>query len=102
MARPLRWAAGWGGLALGVLPAAVAMMMGVFAGRRGLDPRRGVAAQWGAQVGKTVLILPPRRWREELMFRGLPLVVAARAIGRGRAVLLLPCCSRWRTSGTPT
>lgn len=86
---PLRWAKGLGaGLALGVLPAAVAMMMGVFTAGAGWTHDGGSLPQWGAQVGKTVLILLPAALAEELMFRGLPLVVAARAIGRTRAVLL--------------
>ena len=41
------------------------------------------------QVGKTVLILLPAALAEEVMFRGVPLIVTARAIGRPRAVLLL-------------
>jgi membrane protease YdiL (CAAX protease family) len=42
-----------------------------------------------AQVGKTLVILAPAALAEELMFRGLPMVVAGAAIGRGRAVLIL-------------
>jgi membrane protease YdiL (CAAX protease family) len=77
------------GLVFGVLPAAVAMTMGVFAAGAGWVHDGGSLAQWVGQVGKTVLILGPAALAEELMFRGLPMVVAARVLGRGRAVLLL-------------
>ncbi len=92
----LRWRArlGWGkglaaGVALGMLPAAVAMMMGVFTAGAGWIRDGGSLSQWLAEAGKTVLILGPAALSEELMFRGLPLVVAARALGRGRAIVLL-------------
>ena len=65
------------------------MMMGVFAAGAGWIHDGGSMGQWVGQVGKTVLILVPAALAEELMFRGLPLVVAARAIGRGRAIVLL-------------
>ena len=64
---PLGWAKGLGaGLALGVLPAAVAMMMGVFTAGAGWTHDGGSLPQWGAQVGKTVLILLPAALAEEL------------------------------------
>jgi membrane protease YdiL (CAAX protease family) len=86
----LGWARGLGvGLALGVLPAAVAMAMGVFTAGAGWTHDGGTPSQWLVQVGKTVLILTPAALAEELMFRGVPLVVTARAIGRTRAILLL-------------
>ncbi len=86
----LGWARGFGaGLAFGVLPAAVAMTMGVFTAGAGWIQDGGSLAQWLVQVGKTVLILAPAALAEELMFRGLPMALAARAIGRGRAIVLL-------------
>ena len=84
---PLRAVAA--GLAFGILPAAVAMMLGVFTAGAGWLRDGGSLADWLAQSGKTVLILAPAALSEELMFRGLPMVVAARAIGRGRAIVLL-------------
>jgi membrane protease YdiL (CAAX protease family) len=77
------------GLAFGILPAAVAMMLGVFTAGAGWLRDTGSLADWLAQSGKTVLILAPAALSEELMFRGFPMVMAARAIGRGRAVVLL-------------
>jgi uncharacterized protein len=84
---PLRGLAA--GLAFGILPAAVAMMLGVFTAGAGWLRDTGSLADWMAQSSKTVLILAPAALAEEMMFRGLPMVVAARAIGRGRAIVLL-------------
>jgi membrane protease YdiL (CAAX protease family) len=84
---PLRGIAA--GLAFGILPAAVAMMLGVFTAGAGWLRDGGSLADWLAQSGKTILVLAPAALSEELMFRGLPMVVAARAIGRGRAIVLL-------------
>jgi membrane protease YdiL (CAAX protease family) len=77
------------GLALGILPAAVAMMLGVFTAGAGWLRDTGSLADWLAQSSKTVLILAPAALAEEMMFRGLPMVVAARLMGRGRAIVLL-------------
>ena len=86
----LGWARGLAaGLVFGILPAAVAMTLGVFTAGAGWSHDGGSLSGWLGEVGKTVLILAPAALAEELMFRGLPLVVAARALGRGRAVVLL-------------
>ena len=65
------------------------MMLGVFTAGAGWLRDSGSLTDWLAQSGKTVLILAPAALSEELMFRGFPMVMAARAIGRGRAVVLL-------------
>ncbi len=95
-AAALRWSTrlprlrGFGiGVALGILPAAVAMTMGVFAAGAGWTHDGGSLAGWVSQAWKTVLILAPAALAEEIMFRGLPMVVAARVLGRGRAIVLL-------------
>ncbi|MEP6686864.1 MAG: type II CAAX endopeptidase family protein [Gemmatimonadales bacterium] len=77
------------GLVFGILPAAVAMLLGVFTAGAGWLRDGGSLADWLVQSGKTVLILAPAALSEELMFRGLPMVVASRAIGRSRAIVLL-------------
>jgi membrane protease YdiL (CAAX protease family) len=77
------------GLAFGVLPAAVAMMMGVFTAGAGWSQDGGSATQWLAEVGKTIFVLGPAALAEELMFRGLPLVIVASVVGRGRAIVIL-------------
>ena len=84
---PLRGLAA--GLAFGILPAAVAMMLGVFTAGAGWLRDTGSLSDWMAQSSKTVLILAPAALAEEMMFRGLPMVVAARVLGRGRAIVLL-------------
>jgi hypothetical protein len=84
---PLRGLAA--GLVFGILPAATAMLLGVFTAGAGWLRDGGSLADWLVQSGKTVLILAPAALSEELMFRGLPMVVAAQAIGRSRAIVLL-------------
>jgi len=87
---PMAWASGLGtGLALGILHGAVAMTLGVFTAGATWTHDGGSLPQWLAQVGKTVLILAPAALAEEIMFRGAPLVIAARAIGRPRAIVVL-------------
>jgi len=86
----LGWARGLGaGLVFGILPAAVAMTLGVFAADAGWFHDGGSLEQWLLEVGKTALILAPAALAEEVMFRGLPMVVVGRVLGRGRAILLL-------------
>jgi uncharacterized protein len=86
----LGWARAIGaGLVFGILPAAIAMTLGVFTAGAGWTHDGGSLQQWVLQVGKTVMILAPAAMAEELMFRGLPMVVVGRALGRGRAILLL-------------
>jgi membrane protease YdiL (CAAX protease family) len=86
----LGWARGFGaGLVFGILPAAIAMTLGVFTAGAGWIHDGGSLQQWVLQAGKTVLILAPAALAEELMFRGLPMVIAGRTLGRGRAILLL-------------
>jgi membrane protease YdiL (CAAX protease family) len=84
---PLRGIAA--GLALGIVPAVVAMMLGAFTAGAGWLRDTGSLADWFTQSTKTVLILAPSALSEELMFRGFPMVMAARSIGRGRAIVLL-------------
>jgi membrane protease YdiL (CAAX protease family) len=87
---PLRWVRGLGiGLALGILPAAVAMTMGVFTAGAGWSHDGGSFPQWLSQVGATLVFLAPAALSEELMFRGLPMVVASRVMRRGHAIVLL-------------
>ncbi len=86
----LGWARGFGaGLVFGILPAAIAMTLGVFTAGAGWIHDGGSLGGWIEQVGKTVLILAPAALAEELMFRGVPLVIAGRVFGRGRGILLL-------------
>jgi membrane protease YdiL (CAAX protease family) len=48
----------------------------------------GTPGSYLATVGHTVLLLAPAALGEEMIFRGLPLILLARAVGRGTAVVL--------------
>lgn len=92
----LRWrtalgpARGFGaGLVLGILPAAVVMALGVATAGAAWLRDGGSLGDWVVQVTRTVLLLAPAALSEELMFRGLPLVVLSRVVRRGPAILLL-------------
>lgn len=77
------------GLLLGGLPAAFAMVLGVFAGGAAWVRDGGAASDFPGGVLVTVAILAPAALAEEVMFRGVPLVVLARWIGRPAALVLL-------------
>ena len=77
------------GLLLGGLPAALAMVLGVFAGGAAWVRDGGAASDFPGGVLVTVAILAPAALAEEVMFRGVPLVVLARLIGRPAALVLL-------------
>ncbi len=77
------------GLSLGLLAACVALALGVAAGGAGWMREAGSAGDYLAQLGKTVGILAPAALAEEVMFRGLPLVLLATALGRGPAVIVM-------------
>jgi membrane protease YdiL (CAAX protease family) len=77
------------GLLLGGLPAALAMVLGVFAGGAAWVKDGGAATDFPGGVLVTVALLAPAALAEEVMFRGVPLVVLARLIGRPAALVLL-------------
>jgi len=77
------------GLAIGVLPAAVAMMLGVVVGGGGWARDGGALAAWALEAGKTGVVLAPSAVAEELMFRGLPLLLVAGLMGRSGAIVLM-------------
>jgi CAAX protease family protein len=94
--RDLRWRAplgsvrGFGvGLVFGVLPAAVAMLLGVVAGGAAWVQDGGSLVQYLGRLGMILLMLAPAALAEEVIFRGVPLVLLARVIGRGGALVLL-------------
>lgn len=93
-ARDLRWRgagpAGRGftaGLGLGGAAAAAALLLGVTAGAHWTDDA-GTLAQYAGQVGLTVAVLAPAALAEEVVFRGVPLVLLAGALGRPAAAAL--------------
>lgn len=85
----LRWAPlregtrGFGrGLWLGAAPAALALGLGAVAGSAGWRLDGGGVLEWAGAVALTAGALLPPALAEELVFRGLPLVLLAAVIGR--------------------
>jgi membrane protease YdiL (CAAX protease family) len=94
--RDLRWTrgrpAGFGalrGLGLGAGAAAVALAIAVLLRTAFWSSDQGSLGDYAAQVMKTAAVLAPAALSEEVMFRGLPLVLLAAVLGRGPALLLV-------------
>lgn len=92
----LRWtptaAAGRGfgrGLAMGVAPAALALLLAIPLGGAQLVSDTGGPAEYLTQFGLTLVILLPAALLEEMMFRGVGQVVLARSFGRVPTILAL-------------
>jgi membrane protease YdiL (CAAX protease family) len=94
--RDLRWrtSIGWlrafgVGLVLGILPAASAMLLGLLAGGASWVPDEGSLLDYLGRMGFLLLLLAPAALAEEIIFRGVPLVVMSDALGRPAALILL-------------
>jgi uncharacterized protein len=94
--RDLRWRTPLGsgrgfsaGLVFGILPAAVAMLLGVVAGGAAWVPDGGSLSQYLERLGIILLMLAPAALAEEVIFRGVPLVLLSRVLGRPGALVLL-------------
>lgn len=94
--RDLRYAgrrAGVRGFSIGVvggaLVAAAALGVAVIAGEAEWVRDQGTVADYLGQTAKVVLVLVPAALSEEVIFRGVPLVLLAAALGRGSAVVLV-------------
>ena len=86
----LGWARGFGaGLVLGILPAALAMLLGVIAGGAAWLPDKGSLTEYLERIGLILLVLAPAALAEEVIFRGVPLVVLSRVLGRPTALVLM-------------
>jgi membrane protease YdiL (CAAX protease family) len=86
----LGWARGFGaGLVLGILPAAVAMLLGVIAGGAAWLPDEGSLSQYLGRIGVILLVLAPAALAEEIIFRGVPLALLSGALGRPVALLIV-------------
>jgi membrane protease YdiL (CAAX protease family) len=86
----LGWAKGLGaGLVFGVLPAALAMVLGVIAGGAAWMADTGSLSQYAGRMALILLLLVPAALAEEVVFRGVPLVLLARVLGRPAALVLL-------------
>jgi membrane protease YdiL (CAAX protease family) len=78
-----------GGVALGTAAAAVALVGAVLVTNSHWSRDAGGLADYLAQVVKTFFVLAPAALSEEVMFRGVPLVLMAAAVGRGTALVLV-------------
>jgi hypothetical protein len=78
-----------GGILLGAALAGAAMLVAVPAGHAGWREDGGSSGSWLATVGLTSAVLLPAALAEELMFRGVPMVLLSRSFGRGPAIVLL-------------
>jgi membrane protease YdiL (CAAX protease family) len=92
----LRWAApriGVPGLAIGVMlgaaAAAVALLAAVVLANSHWSHDSGGLGEYVTQVMKTSFVLAPAALSEEVMFRGIPLVLLAAAVGRGTALVVV-------------
>ncbi len=79
------------GAGLGIAAAAFTLLLAVvFGGARWVDDAgAGGAIAFATESLWTVLVLAPAAFSEEILFRGVPLVVLAMALGRGTAVVAL-------------
>lgn len=75
------------GFLLGAFPAVLVMVLGVLAGGAAWVGDAGSASDYAGGVIKTVALLAPAALAEEVMFRGVPLVVLARLVGRPLAIV---------------
>ena len=92
----LRWAPprlglrGFGiGLTIGAASAGLAMLGAVVLAHSHWSPDQGGLKDYITQVVKTFVVLAPAALSEEIMFRGVPLIVMAAALGRGTALVLI-------------
>lgn len=76
---------GYGAL-LGALAAGTALAIGVAGGDAGWVPDEGGAGDYLSRALLTLAVLAPAALSEEVIFRGVPLVVLAYAMGRGAAI----------------
>ncbi len=88
----LRWVPGGGrgfpkGLGFGALPALVIMVLGVLTAGAAWSADGGTATEWFSNLTGLLALLGPAALAEEVIFRGLPLVILARALGRWPAVV---------------
>lgn len=79
---------GWGFL-VGGLAAATALLLAVAIGGAEWVRDGGGLGAYAREAGKTLLVLAPAALAEEVLFRGVPLVLLAAAFGRGPALVAL-------------
>jgi membrane protease YdiL (CAAX protease family) len=75
------------GLLAGALTAGVALLISVVAGQARWVSDSGGLGDYLVQSVKTIAVLAPAALGEEVLFRGVPLVVLAATFGRGSAIV---------------
>jgi len=75
------------GLLAGALTAAVALLISAVVGGAEWVRDAGTVLDYLSQSSKTVIVLAPAALSEEVVFRGVPLVLLAATMGRGAAVV---------------
>jgi len=90
--RALRWSPGGTagfarGLAIGAAPAVATMLLAIPLARARWMGDGGSALAWMQDAGGLFGLLAPAALLEEMMFRGVPLVVLASAFSRGTAIV---------------
>jgi membrane protease YdiL (CAAX protease family) len=82
--------AGFGlGAVAGGLAAAVGLAIAATVGGAEWSRDTGTAGDYAGTVATTLLLLAPAALAEEVLFRGVPLILLAAAFGRGTAVVLI-------------
>ena len=77
------------GMAIGAVPAALAMVIAAPTGHAGWSLDGGTAVEWVRAIGGLAVLLVPAAFSEELIFRGVGYVVLSRSFGRlGPAIVL--------------
>ncbi len=77
------------GSVIGGLAAVTGLAIASLVGGAAWTRDTGTPADYLGTVGRTVVLLAPAALGEEMIFRGVPLIVLARALGRGTAVVLV-------------
>ena len=77
------------GLAAGALTAGTALLLSVMVGQARWMDDTGTLGDYLRQSSKTVAVLVPAALAEEVLFRGVPMVLLAAAFGRGSAIVAI-------------
>ena len=77
------------GLALGIVPALVALALSMIGGHASVAADSGTATDYLARLIPTLLVLAPAALSEEIIFRGVPQVLLSKRLGRAATVTLL-------------
>lgn len=87
----LRWRGGLrdavGGVALGLVPAVLAMALAIPAAGAAWLGDGGAPGAWAGTLPGLAVVLIPAAFAEELIFRGVPMVLLAAAFGRRPAIV---------------